>query len=129
MYKLQSIEEYGTTRVLILENVGTGRQERCFDDSLLLDFNNFEFMKVGNSYQCKILLVGKVDSAGELFTYLGKERVGSKNLLKLAGSDQSLYYLDEGGVWYTLQENQSLMVSYSRKDLIQVEEILHPSLR
>ena len=81
MYKLQSIEEYGTTRVLILENVDTGRQERCFDDSLLLDFNNFEFMKVGNSYQCKILLVGKVDSAGELFTYLGKNYQDRKSVV------------------------------------------------
>ena len=46
MYKVQSIEEYGSTRVLILENVDTGHRECCFDDSLLLDFNNFEFMKV-----------------------------------------------------------------------------------
>lgn len=111
MYKVQSIEEYGSTRVLILENVDTGHRECCFDDSLLLNFNNFEFMKVSNSYQCKILLVGKVDSAGERFAYLGKERVGSKKLLKLEGPDQSL------------------MVSYSRKDLIQVEETIHPSLR
>lgn len=129
MYKLQLIEEYGSTRDLILENLDNGQQERCFDDSLLLDFNNFEFMKVGDTYSCKILLVGKVDPAGKSFTYLGRERVGSKDLLKLEGSNQSVYYLDEGGVWHTLQANQPLAVSYSRKDVIQVEDTIHPSLR
>lgn len=58
MYKLLSIEKNQVTRDLLLENLGNHTHETCFDDSILLDFKNFDFMEIGQIYECKILSFG-----------------------------------------------------------------------
>ena len=60
MYKLLSINDYDVTRDVVLQNQDTGTVDVCFDDSALISSDNFEFMKVGEIYDCKIKLLGSI---------------------------------------------------------------------
>lgn len=59
MYELIEIEEYEVTRNLKLKDIDTGIVEECFDDSGVVSDKNFDFMKKGKQYECKIKLFGK----------------------------------------------------------------------
>ena len=60
MYKVTGIKEYAATRDVFLLNEETGTQETCFDDSALMGYENFLFMKQGERYECKIKLFGRL---------------------------------------------------------------------
>ena len=59
MYKLLEIVEGDATRQIQLENLDTGATDLCFDDSALVSDRNFDFMQIGQQYDCKIKLFGK----------------------------------------------------------------------
>ena len=53
-------------------------------DSAVTSFKNFDFMKINESYNCKIYLFGELDDSGEKFKYIKKDvTVGRKVYQKL----------------------------------------------
>ena len=64
MHKVIKINEFAATRMVELQNELTGNIDICFDDSALVSINNFEFMKVGNRYNCFIELFGEMAEEG-----------------------------------------------------------------
>lgn len=129
MYKLLSIEDYFSTRDLELQNMDNQVKEKCFDDSILLDFKNFDFMEIGQIYDCKILLFGEISGQGEPFVYIGEEMIGRKLFGKLKDKRSSVYYIEKNSSVLFQEVNDIIYVDYSRKDLIQVNELIHPSFR
>ena len=59
MYELIDIVEDDAPRLLKLKNIDTGIIEECFDDSAVVSDDNFDFMQIGQKYECKIKLFGK----------------------------------------------------------------------
>ena len=62
MYRVISIDTDEMTKIVKIKNLKTGTIDICFDDSELVSDKNFNFMKVGNEYDCKIKLFGNVVS-------------------------------------------------------------------
>ena len=60
MYKAMGFKEAVATRKVFLLNEETGTRETCFDDSALMGYENFSFMKQGGRYECKIKLFGRL---------------------------------------------------------------------
>lgn len=133
MYKFKLINQAMMTRTVELENEETGTIEICFDDSALIsDENNFEFMKIGMSYNCKISLLGvEVDKIGERTfecviintdVYVGR----TKYIEVVINSDK--YYIYKKDVEESVKKKTKLMYKVSRKDLIQVDGVVHQDL-
>ena len=128
MFKLLDVNEATMTRFLLLENIDTGTVDCCFDDSALKSNNNFEFMQVGEKYDCKIELFGKFseemsDSSIEVKTNSQILTLGKKCMIVVqAGKD--IYYVPQSKYLKT-NTNDSAFLSYTRKDLIQVDSVVH----
>lgn len=131
MYRVLSIEEYVLTRNIRLENSDTGTIDECFDDSSLVSKKCFDFMKIGKKYNCKIRLFGKTVLNMQNQTVLCK--VIQKNIN--VGAIKMVKVLVENDEYYIEQEKledfikmDSFYFRYSRKDLIQVNHIIHADL-
>lgn len=128
MYKVMGFNEAVATRKVFLVNEETGTQETCFDDSALKGYENFSFMKQGERYECKIKLFGRLglpEDSGLLACTVLERRVpvGMRKMAKVQVG-QDIYYIlekdlkdvgDVGVIYY----------SSSRRDLIQVDNVLH----
>ena len=131
MYKLLNINESAITRFLQLENLETGTIENCFDDSAVRSNDNFEFMKVGNTYDCKILLFGKflekkTESSVEVRIINPVVVIGKRTMLEVqVGRDT--YYIPQRKA-FNASINERLNFYYTRKDLIQVNDVIHADL-
>ncbi|MCI7691938.1 MAG: hypothetical protein MSR67_06075 [Oscillospiraceae bacterium] len=147
MFKFLSASNAEMTRYVKLENCETGKVEMCFDDSDLRHENQigFEFMQVGSVYDCKILLFGIAidlsdEEAIEQSRILCKtsERellvcetvdencfVGNRKLLQVI-SGGNIYYVDINDA-AALNDCRRFVFRFSRKDLIQVDDVVHPS--
>lgn len=131
MYKLVAIEEAAMTRFVELENLDTAQIDKCFDDSALKSNFNFEVMKKGEVYDCKILLFGDV-------VYTNEERtvecivvnrdvcIGNTNVIEV-NVKSNIYYIKEEKNKGAVSLN-SFLFKVSRKDLIQVNDIIHEDL-
>ena len=128
MYRVTGIKEYAATRDVLLLNEETGTRETCFDDSALLGYENFSFMKQGEHYECKIVLFGRLglpEESGLLACTVLERRVplGVRKLAKVQVG-QDIYYIPER----ELKDVGDVGVIYyrsSRRDLIQVDNVLH----
>ena len=128
MYRVTGIKEYAATRDVLLLNEETGTQETCFDDSALLGYENFSFMKQGEHYECKIVLFGRLGlpEESDLLACTVLERrvpVGVRKMAKVQVG-QDVYYIPER----ELKDVGDVGVIYyrsSRRDLIQVDNVLH----
>lgn len=147
MFKFLSASNADMTRFVKLENCETGKIEVCFDDSDLRHEHQkgFEFMQVGSVYDCKILLFGiAIDlsdeeaieqsrilcrtTARELLvceTIDSYSSVGNRKLLQVI-SDGNIYYVDINDA-AALNDCRRFVFRFSRKDLIQVDDVVHPS--
>ena len=130
MYRIKDIKEYKMTRSVILENLNTGTVDECFDDSALVSKKCFDFIKIGKSYNCKMKLFGEVVNsninAAVLCKIISRDiMIGSWKMLKvLIGQDE--YYIPQNKL-KNLDIN-SFYFKYSRKDLIQVDNVIHADL-
>jgi len=124
MFKVLSTMPAEVTRKISLQNIHTGSIDVCFDDSDLFSDKNFDFMKIGEIYDCKISLFGKFDVKGEEFEILEKIELGCKNLLKVRNQNKDIYFIS--GEIKNFSPNEIMNYDYSRKDLIEVDGILHP---
>ena len=128
MYKVTGIKEYAATRDVFLLNEETGTQETCFDDSALLGYENFSFMKQGGRYECKIKLFGRLGlpEDSDLLACTVLERrvpLGVRKLAKVQVG-QDIYYIPEREL-KDVGDVDVIYYSSSRRDLIQVNNVLH----
>ena len=129
MHKVIKINEFAATRMVELQNELTGNIDICFDDSALVSINNFEFMKVGNRYNCFIELFGEMAEEGisEAVTckIISNERIGNGNFLKVFVGKE-IYYVPRSQVGS--MPMKEFLFAYTRKDLIKVDEVIHEDL-
>ncbi len=146
MYKFLSAACGDMTRWVKLENCETGKFEVCFDDSYLRHEyqKGFEFMQVGGIYDCKILLFGialdlsdedAIEQSRIMCETTDREllvcetvdnnfSVGNFKVLQTI-SDRNIYYVAINDVG-ALNDISRFVFRCSRKDLIQVDDIIHP---
>ena len=128
MFELLEINEDMATRFLKLKNTETGKLEECFDDSQVVSSKNFDFMEKNHCYDCKIKLFGKVadEKTGnsELCKIINEEvYVGKKQMVEVITRD-GLYYIPKSRI-NNPRKNESFYFSCLRKDLIQVDNVIH----
>lgn len=128
MYELVEIAEGDATRFIKLKNVDTGIMEECFDDTAVVSKKNFGFMQIGQQYECKIKLFGKPvaekTSNSVICKLLNKEiMIGKKAMVEVQVND-AIYYIPRQKVREYL-ESDSFNLCFTRKDLIQVNDIIH----
>jgi len=127
MYKVVKVNEAVATRTIGLENIETGVSIECFDDSALVSLENFEFMEVGKVYDCKIKLFGSFvdyETTTSVSIRVKEEIfVGRKMMMKVI-LDKELYYIpiDNGN---EVSIGNILNFEFTRRDLIQVEDVIH----
>ena len=131
MYKIISISEDEMTRNVELENSDTGTIEECFDDSSLISDINFDFLTIGKEYECKIKLFGNADQNMQDKTVICKilsknEMVGTKEMVKVLVENDE-YYIPRKKVEKYL-DKEMFFFRYTRKDLIEVDNILHSDM-
>ena len=134
MHKLLFASDGIMTRHVKLENCETGKVELCFDDSDLRHDNqkDFWFMKIGCKYECKILLFGLAYDLSEV-------NEESCIICEIIGWDLSIGNLkvlqveNNGNIYYVAMDDvknikniNRFAFDFSRKDLIQVDDIIHP---
>ena len=136
MYKLLSIEDYMFTRYVELKNCETGKVEQCFDDSDVRndEQKDFWFMQICGIYECKILLFGRAFDLSEtmeenciLCKAIGQElTVGRLKIIPVV-NNENLYYVATKDI-KNIKDVSRFAFDFSRKDLIQVDEIIAPKL-
>ncbi len=131
MYELIDVVEDDATRLLKLRNVDTGMIEDCFDDSAVVSDNNFGFMKTGWQYECKIKLLGtpiaERTRKGVVCKVLNKEVVIGQKAMVEVQIDNCKYYIPRKKVSEYL-DRDSFPFLFTRKDLVQVNNIVHADL-
>ena len=126
MYKLLSVEEAVATRSLELKNLNTGTIDLCFDDSAVTSFKNFDFMEINEVYDCKIYLLGELDDVGESVTYIKDVIIGTRDLSEVSNKKGDVYYIDKISISEFTNNEKLLNYKYTRKDIIQVNNTIHP---
>ena len=123
MYKVKDIISYEFTRTIVLQGEDN-QQIRVFDDSDLLGNDDFKFLHVDHSYNCKIGILGDISESGELFAVNGREKIGTTWFVKLNDDHQNVFYLEPDtnnlNDW-----GKSLRIEIERYDLLQVDNIIH----
>ena len=131
MYELIDIVDYDATRLLKLKNIDTGIIEECFDDSAVVSDNNFDFMQIGQQYECKIKLFGKplAKRTGNsiICKVVNREVVIGQRAMVEVEINNSKYYVPRQKVSEYL-DNDILNFYFTRKDLVQVNNIIHADL-
>ena len=128
MYELLVINEDMATRFLQLKNLETGELEECFDDSAVVGEENFEFMENNHRYECKIKLFGKVvdekTDNSTLCRIINEEvYVGTRQMVEVA-IGVGRYYIPKNRI-NNLRRNEFFHFLCVRKDLIQVDDVVH----
>lgn len=135
MFEVISITKARVTRYVHLRNCETGKIEHCFDDSFFCDEGqkDFWFMKVGERYECKIMLFGRPLKPGEeidedclVCRIIGpKKKLGLHNIIPVK-SGENYYYISEKDA-KKLNFADEFKFHSSRKDLIQVDDVISPN--
>ena len=131
MYELIEIVATEATRFLKLKNIESGIIEECFDDSAVVSDKNFNFMIVNQRYECKIKLFGKAvrekTDSSVVCKIINKEFiVGKKPMVKVQINNHQYYIARE-----TIKDflnDESFYFCCTRKDLIQVDDVVHADL-
>jgi len=131
MYKLLSINQSQATRTMDLQNIKTQTIDTCFDDSDVVSDKNFDFMEIGKAYECKMLLFGVAHMMGvgeqcECIVLDTDVKLGNKHFVKVRITGD-IYYVYQDDVESDLSIGK-FMFEYTRKDLIQVNDVLHADL-
>ncbi len=131
MHKLIRIDDAVATRFLVLKNLESGVIERCFDDSILVSSENFEFMVIDNDYDCKIYLFGDaVEEKTEdsvLCRVINRDVVVGRRPMVEVEVDNVQYYIPQNTIKDYL-DRDSFYFECMRKDLIQVNDVIHAGL-
>ena len=128
MFKVLKINRGIATTFIDMLNLETGTVDKCFDDSALVSYENFDFMEEGKIYDCKIELFGNfVDKTNNLSTELtiieSDILVGKTEYLKvMVGND--VYFIPKSEV-KNMELKHKMYYDFTRKDLIQVDDVIH----
>lgn len=125
MFKIEFIEEGISIRKVILKNLKTGTEEICYDHTMLLNFHHFRFMKIGETYCCKLFLAGTVTPDGETYRFNRYVWIGTQQFCEIANFKGDIYYIEN---FHMKNCNKFIHFQWARKDLIQVGEMIHPIL-
>ena len=130
MHQVLEINRYCRTSFLLLKNIATQTIDNCFDDSRVISENNFDFMEIGKTYQCRIMLFGTPAKRRKENTILceimNEELIGNRLFKKVnVGTDE--YYIPCDCI-ESYKYNHWLLFDYTRKDLIQVDGVIHADL-
>jgi hypothetical protein len=125
------VEDDEVTRIVKLRNLDSGTIEECFDDSMLVSEEGFGFIEVGQKYECKIKLFGKVvkedNDKSVLCTIVDRNIViGTKNMIKIIVEDD-FYYIPQNKLSDYLNVD-TFLFNFTRKDLFQVNEVIHADM-
>lgn len=123
-----NIDEAAVTRQLTLKNNETTTVEMCFDDSSVTSVENFEFMRIGVAYDCKIYLLGRVDDCGKDFKVVKGVTIGTRKLVKIQDVIGNVFYVDRN-IMKNMEVKEFIKFKYTRKDVIQVNDIIHPDFK
>ena len=131
MYKVLQINDYAHTRDVLIKNTETGTIDTCFDDSMVVSEKNFDFIKIGDIYHCKIKLFGRLSNSIENDTLKCKLNklnapVGTKMMAQIL-IDEDIYYIPQYKV-DGIKKGETFLFRCSRKDLIQVDDVIHADL-
>lgn len=131
MHEVIRIDDYVATRFVVLKDVSSGVLERCFDDSVLVSSQNFEFMVVNQEYDCKIYLFGDaVEDKTEksvLCKIADRNVVVGRRPMVEVEMENRRYYIPKNTIVEYL-DRDSFYFEYTRKDLIQVDDVIHPDM-
>ena len=131
MYELIDIVEDDAPRLLKLKNIDTGIIEECFDDSAVVSDDNFDFMQIGQKYECKIKLFGKPlaerTSNSIICKVVNREVMIGQRAMVEVQINNSKYYVPRQKVSEYL-DNDIFNFYFTRKDLVQVNNIIHADL-
>ncbi|MGG5342788.1 hypothetical protein [Enterococcus sp. AZ192] len=129
MYRLLSIEESAATRNLELKNLKTGTIEWCFDDSAVTSSKNFDFMEINEAYNCRIYLLGELNDTGENLKYIKDVVIGNRDLSEVVNEEGDVYYINRipGSEFSSI--GKMLNYNYTRKDIVQVNNIVHSDFK
>jgi len=130
VYRVMKIYKGEMTSFIDLLNLDTGTIDKVFDDSSVVDigYDDFEFMEEGKVYDCKMELFGdfdktKTEKSVEVTIIDSDAVIGRTEYLKvLIGSD--VYYIlksDANG----FEVKSKMYYHFTRKDLIQVDDVIH----
>ena len=130
MYKVIKIYKGAVTSFIDLLNLDTGTLDKVFDDSSVVDigYEDFEFIKEGGIYDCKIELLDgfaykKTKTSVELKIVDSYVIVGNTKYWQVAvGND--IYYVPLSQT-KGVNMNGKLYYDIMRKDLIQVDDVIH----
>ena len=135
MYKLLAVNEFAVTRDVVLESCETGKIEICFDDSAVRNDNqdDFWFMEIGKTYDCRILLfdariIDPSELAEEycmLCASTNREFILGESTLLQIKNDDNIYYVSNE-IIKNITDKDVFWLKYSRKDLIQVNDVINP---
>lgn len=128
MHKFISEEHADVTRFVTLRNVETGTEDYCFDSSDMFDdeSTDFSFMKIGQVYDCKILLYGEpheTQNGKHISCRVLRDNVpiGRRRVVEVK-SGNDIYYVPYNDV-ENLLDRDRFSYYYSRKDLIMVDGV------
>ena len=131
MYEVIDIVDDDATRFIKLKNIDTDIIEECFDDSAVVSDNNFEFMQIGQKYECKIKLFGKPlaerTSNSIICKVVNREVVIGQRAMVEVEINNSKYYIPRQKVSEYL-DNDVFHFCFTRKDLVQVNNIINADL-
>ena len=128
MHKIIHINEGKMTKFVDLLNLDTGTQEEVFDDSSVVSYNDFEFMKENGIYNCKIELFGKFESKKtddnvEVKLIESGVVIGNTKYFKVLIKNDEYYILESDADGLEIKEK--MYYHFTRKDLIQVDDVIH----
>ena len=128
MHKIIHINEGKMTKFVDLLNLDTGTQEEVFDDSSVVSYNDFEFMKENGIYNCKIELFGKFESKKtddnvEIKLIESGVVIGNTKYFKVLIKNDEYYILESDADGLEIKEK--MYYHFTRKDLIQVDDVIH----
>lgn len=125
MYKVKKIDQFEFTRNIVLASTD-GTEITVFDDSDLLGNNDFDFIKVGQSYNFKIGILGDVCKIGKEFIVGENQKIGEVVFRCLLDSKNNVFYLEPDNQAISDDEiGSKIKVDVERYDILQVNETVH----
>jgi len=131
MYEVIQIIGESIARLVRLRNCENNIVHECFDDSAVVSDENFGFMRVGQLYNCKIKLFGKVvtEKTATSFTCTVSDAravIGKKTMVEVQTKTGVYYVPLRKASGY--QRGDMFEFACTRKDLIQVDNTVHADL-
>ena len=125
MYKVKEIVQYEFTRDIVLGSPD-GSEITVFDDSDLLGNNDFDFVKVGQSYDVKIGILGEISETGEEFILGKNQKIGDVFFRRLQDAKNNIFYLELDNQGITDDKiGSKIKIAVERYDILQVNDTIH----